>query len=236
MRQEKNRLWHFVLITLAAIGFIFGAGQKAPAQDQKIDATELIRDTQKSSNAGGGIDMAWWIPDEFWKVSLANRPNSTPEQQEMLLKVVHPYFIVGIISGKSGLFGAITFRPGAEIRDLVQLKDNEGNIYKPLADDKIDASVPALLGLMKPVMARAMGPMGENLNFFVFEGTKKDGTRRYDPLKDGGFEIDFGERVFKWKLPLNSLLPKQKCPVCGEILSGTYKYCPYDGTKLAGNK
>lgn len=90
--------------------------------------------------------------------------------------------------------------------------------------------------LVKPLLVGAVGPLGENINFFVFSGSKKDGERICDPLKEGACEVDVGERVFKWRLPLGSLLAKQRCPVCGETLSGAYKFCPYDGTKLAGSK
>jgi len=238
MRQRRNnKVGQWVWIAFAAVGFILGGWRGAAAQDQKLDATGIIRDTQQVSNEGGEFNMAWWMPDEFWKASFAAKPGATtPAQQDTLIKVVHPYFIVGIISGKSGPFGAMTYRTEAEVRAMVQLKDTEGNLSKPLADDKVDGSVPALLGLMKPGLARMMGPMGENINFFVFDGTNKDGTRKYDPVKDGAVEMDLGDRVFKWRLPLDSVVPKQKCPTCGETLSGGYKFCPYDGTKLAGNR
>jgi hypothetical protein len=237
MKQRQARVRQSVWIAFATIGIILGGRQAAAAQEQKIDVNGIVRDTQQVSNEGGEFNIAWWLPDEFWKASLAAKPGATtPAQQETLIKVVHPYFIIGIISGKSGAFGAMTYRTEADVRAMVQLKDSEGNIYKPLADDKVDGSVPALLGLMKPGMARMMGPMGENINFYIFEGTNKDGARKYDPLKDGAVEMDLGDRVFKWRLPLDSVVPKQKCPTCGETLSGAYKFCPYDGTKLAGNR
>jgi hypothetical protein len=197
---------------------------------------EIVREAQQVSNEAGGLNLVWWLPDEFWKASAASNPNSTAAQLEMLLKVVRPYFIVGVGSGEVGPFGAITYRTEAEVRGLVQLKDNEGSIYKPLPEDKLDPSVPALLGLMKPTLARTAGAFGENIHFYVFPGNKNDGTRICDPLKIGACEVDMGERAFKWRLPLGSLLPKQKCPVCGETLSGAYKFCPYDGTKLVGSR
>ena len=237
MRQRQNRLERSIWTALVARGFILAGPPRAAAQDQKIDVTRLVRDSQQILNESGEFNMVWWLPDEFWKASLAASPTATtPEQREGLIKIVHPYFIIGVIKAKSGSFAAMTYQSEAEVRALLQLKDNAGNVLKPLANDKIDASVPGLLGLMKPMMARMLGPMGENLNFFVFEGLNKDGARRFDPLRDGSLEIDLGEHIFKWRLPLDSLLPKQKCPTCGESLSGTYKFCPYDGTSLAGGK
>lgn len=182
------------------------------------DVTEMARETQQISHEAGGINTVWWLPEEFWKAALAANPNPTPPQtkifvQEMFLKVVHPYFIVGVSSGKVGPFGAITYRTEAEVRGLVQLKDNEGSIYEPLPEDKLDSSMLALLDAMKPTLAKTGGAFGENIHFYVFPGSKNDGTRICDPRKEGTCEVDLGERAFKWRLPLGSLLPKQKCPV-----------------------
>jgi hypothetical protein len=236
VKLRQNWFLLFLWIGLVSAGIFLGGLQAARAQDTKPDLIAVVRDTQKVSNAGGRIDIAWWLPDEYWRISLENSNKVTPSQTENVLKLVHPYFIVGMVSGKTGDFGAMTYRSVDEIRGMLQLKDGEGNIYKPLGDDKIDASLRALLGVMKPILGKMLGPMGENMNFYVFEGLNQGGTRRYDPLKDGSFAIDMGEREFKWRLPLDSLLAKQKCPTCGEELSGTYKYCPYDGTKLAAGK
>ena len=168
MKQRQARVRQSVWIAFATIGIILGGRQAAAAQEQKIDVNGIVRDTQQVSNEGGEFNIAWWLPDEYWKASLAAKPGATtPAQQETLIKVVHPYFIIGIVSGKSGAFGAMTYRTRLS-QGHVQLKDSEGNIYKPLADDKVDGSVPALLGLMRPGMARMMGPMGENMQFLYF--------------------------------------------------------------------
>ena len=209
MMHPRGRAWNFVWIGLATAGMILGGGEKAAAQDQKSDVTEVVRDTQKITNENGEMNLVWWLPEEFWKASVAANPGATPAQLEVFLKVVHPYFIVGVGSGKIGPFAAITYRTEAEVRGLVQLKDNEGNIYKPLPEEKIDASVSALLGLMKPGLVRAVGPLGENIHFFVFPGSRKDGTSVCDPMKEGVCEVDLGERVFKWRLPLGSVLPSR---------------------------
>jgi len=235
MEPLRTKIASLAPVALAAIGLLLGS-LGATAQDQKIDVTSLVRETQKVSNEPGEMNFVWWLPEEYWKASMAANPNSSPAQVETLIKVVHPYFLVGVGSGKVGPFAAITFRTDTDIRGVIQLKDTDGTIYKPLPDDKLDPSVPALLALMKPILSRAVGSLGENIHFYVFPGSKKDGARVCDPAKEGACEVSLGERSFKWKLPLGSLLPVQKCPTCGETLSGAYKYCPFDGTKLGGTK
>jgi hypothetical protein len=219
-----------------AVGFGLGGGQVAAAQDQKPDVMALILDCMRLSRENGETHMLYWLPEELWKVSAAANPNSAQAQLDTVIKVVHPYLIVGVVSGKLGPFGAVTYRTEPEVRDLIRLKDNEGNTYSPLEEDKLDPSVPAFLALFQPIIGRTAGAMVQHMYFYVFPGIKKDGARICDPMKEGALEVDLGERVFKWRLPLSSLLPKQKCPTCGELLSGAYKYCPYDGSKLTGNK
>lgn len=101
---------------LAAVGFILGGGQRAAAQDQRIDVNELVQDTERASTAAGELNLVWWLPEEFWKASVGANPSVTPEQLESVIKVVHSYFIVGVANGNIGSFGAVTYRTEDEIR------------------------------------------------------------------------------------------------------------------------
>jgi hypothetical protein len=206
------------------------------AQGQKPDFTQLVFDCMKVSNVDGELNIIYWMPEEFWRMSAASNPNASQSQVDLIIKVIHPYTVVGVSSGKTGPFAAVTYRTEAEIRALVRLKDSKGNTYSPFPEDQLDPSVPGLLAFLKPGLVRVAGPAGQNIYFYAFPGSTKDGTRICDPTKEGSCELDVGTRQFKWRLPLGSLLPKQRCPTCGEMLSGAYKFCPYDGTKLAGNK
>ena len=58
-------------------------------------------------------------------------------------------------------------------------------------------------------------------------------AEQWDAKKEGFFLVELGENEFRWRLPLSSLLPLTICPTCGEELSGAYKFCPWDGTKLS---
>lgn len=86
--------------------------------------------------------------------------------------------------------------------------------------------------MMKPLFANMLGPMGQNMVFFLFPSNNKEGQKIADSKKEGSFSVEMGEREFRWRLPLGSLLPPKICPTCGEKLSGAYKFCPWDGTKL----
>lgn len=222
-------------VGLVAVGFSLACVQGMVAQDQKPDATQLVLECMKISNVDGELNLLFWLPEEFWRVASASNPNASQSQVDLIIKVIHPYTIVGVSSGKTGPF-AVTYRTEAEVRDLVRLKDSKGNTYTPLPENQLDPSVPGLFAFLKPGIARTAGSAAQNIYFYAFPGSTKDGTRVCDPTKEGSCEVEVGTRQFKWRLPLGSVLPRQKCPTCGEMLSGAYKFCPYDGTKLAGNK
>jgi len=222
-------------LSLMAAGFCLVSLQ-AVAQEQKSDFTQIMSDFMRMSNTNGELNLIWWIPEEFWRLSAASNSNVSQSQIDMVIKLVHPYTIVAVASGKTRPFTSPTYRTEAEVRELVRLKDSSGNTYSPLPHDQLDPSTAGLLALLKPLLGKMAGGVSENMQFCVFPGSTKDGVRICDPMKEGSCEVDLDGQEFKWRLPLGSLLPKQRCPLCGEILSGAYKYCPYDGTKLAGNK
>ena len=228
----RNAPW----VGLAALALSLACVQGSRAQDQRPDATQLGLECMKVSNVNGELNLVFWFPDEFWKAASASNPNVVQSQVDILVKIVHPYAIVGVASGKTAPFAAVSYRTEAEIRGLLQLKDDQGKSHVPLPEAQLDPSVPGLLGFLKPAMSRMSGPIGDHTYFYAFPGTSNDGTRICDPSKEGVCEVDIGTVQFKWRLPLGSLLPKQKCPACGEWLSGAYKFCPYDGTRLAGGK
>lgn len=236
MRHSRSSFPRFAFLVMALLGFLPSAWAQGEKLEKKTDIMEIVAATYKVSNEAGELNMIWWMPEEFWKASAESDSKAAPADVETLLKVVRPYVIIGVASGKKGSFGALTYRGEAEIRAIIHVKDSDGGISDPLPEDKVDASVPALLGLMKPMIARMTGPLGENFHFYIFPGHRQDGTRVCNPLVEGSCEVDLGEQIFKWRLPIGSFLPKQKCPHCGEILSGAYKYCPYDGTKLEVSK
>ena len=178
------------------------------------------------------MTFVWWIPEEYWKVSFEQDPSMTAAQTEDFLKVLRSYTIVVVVVGKVGSFGGITYKPVEDIRGSIQLIDKQGNSYLPISEDKINADTQNFLSMMKPVFANMLGSMGQNMHFFIFPDKGKNDQRIADATKEGSFKVKLGEEEFKWRLPLGALLPPQLCPTCKEKLTGSYKFCPWDGTKL----
>jgi hypothetical protein len=157
-----------------------------------------------------------------------------PEQVAQFTKVVRPYTTVVIVEGTVGPLGGMSFKSEAEVRARVKLRDRDGETYAPIAPDKLSPGLSSLLSIMKPMLASALGPLGRNMHFLVFPAEDKQGRPIADAKKEGSFSVLVCEKKYRWKLPLGSLLPPKTCAECSEELSGAFKFCPYDGTKLSG--
>jgi len=219
-----------IMALALAVLFICMSGRASFGQ--QVDMNELVQETQKRSDTPGEMTFVWWIPQEYWQASFAQNPSVTPQQSENVLNVFRPYIVVAVVDGKMGTLGSVAYKTEAEIRSVIQLKDKSGTLYQPLGDDLVNVDTKSFLGAMKPVMASVLGPMGANMYFFLFPAKDKNGTPISEAKKEGYFSVLLGEREFRWNLPLGSLLGPKTCPVCKQKLSGAYKYCPWDGTKL----
>jgi len=75
--------------------------------------------------------------------------------------------------------------------------------------------------------------MGENLQFYVFPLFEEN--IKIDPYKEGEVTVLVNDELFKYQLPLGSLLNKKKCTVDDELYTGSWKYCPFHGKELVEN-
>jgi len=210
----------------------FGSMSLAFAQDRKVDINFLIQETQKLEQLPDEMTLIWWIPEDFWRVSFEQNPNITEAQTEEFLKVLRAYVVVVVVNGNIGSMGGVSYKSESTIRNSIQLIDSHMNRYRPLQIEAVDADMKNFLLMMKPVLANMLGPMGENMHFYLFPPKNKAGQRIADAKKEGTFSVRFDQKEFRWRLPLGSLMAPRICPVDGEKLSGAWKYCPWHGVEL----
>ncbi len=218
----------FITLTL----FLAAGREFCFAEGEQVDVNALIQETQKRSDKPGEMTFVWWIPEEYWRASFAQNPNMTAAQIEEFVKVFRPYTLVAAVDGNMGSYGTVTYKTETEIRSKISIIDSQGNSYPPLSEEAVSVEAKSFLAAKKPMLANALGPLGQNMYFFIFPAQNKDGQDIAAVKKEGAFSVKLGEGEFKWKLPLNSLLPAKTCPTCKEKISGAYKFCPWDGTKL----
>jgi hypothetical protein len=202
------------------------------AQTANADFQALLQDTQRVIQEPSGTTMVWWMPDDYWRVTLAQTPGVTKEDLDKFIESLSPYTVIVAVHAKVSAMGTVTYESEADLRGSIRLTDNRGSSYSPLPEEKINEEARKNLAQIRPSFGQMAGPMGQNMYIFVFPGTYKLGGKIADPRKDGAFNVKLGEKQFRWRLPLGSLMPPKVCPKCNEKLSGAFKFCPYDGTQL----
>lgn len=219
----------FIYLTLGVVG-------TGIAQESKLNSSEICDETQKMSDNPDDMTIVWWIPDEFWIASAAEDASFLEADLKAILKTFQPYELFGVMDGEIGYFGGVTYKSEADIRNSIRLVCKDGTLIYPTATEKIDNDTKALLAFMKPALENMMGEMGKNMYFFLFPAKNKNGQMIAEAKKEGLLHILLGEREFKWRLPLDSVMPLKICSNCGEKCKGSWKFCPWCGTKLSINR
>ncbi len=222
------------------VGLIFGVllagGSVACATDidtAEIDIASLIQELQRMSPKHDELGMVFWMPEEFWRVSFAQDPAVTSAEADEFHAVMKPYILLAVVDGTIGTFGAVTYKSGEWVRANTRVVDAQGNTYTPLADHAIDGSAHIFLQMMKPAIAHMLGPLGENLHFLLFPAQAETGERIAPALNTGEFSVILGDMTYRWRLPLDALLPTTACTGCGETCKGSWHFCPWCGTPVA---
>lgn len=197
---------------------------------------DLIRETQKQSDDPGRITIAWWLPDEFWRLSARQNGGGATAQVEEMVKVLQPYLVVAVVDGKVGPLGGVDFVDGPALRDAVSVRDSGNKVYKPLPDSELPGDVRNLVAILRSMFANMLGPMGAGIEVFFFPARTASGAAIAAPTKEGGFSVHLGTQAFSWRLPLASLMPQKVCPEDGEKMNGAWKFCPWHGKALVDAK
>jgi hypothetical protein len=208
---------------------ILGAG--LASRVAATDIREFIQETQQSSNESQQLTLVWWIPQEFWDVSLAGNANVPAATAAEIRNVFHDYQVFALLRAKTGIAGLSGVSSRADLLNNARF-DIAGKAITPLDGDKIPPGVQTMLGAMRPMLANMLGQLGQSMELVVYPAMA-DEHRLNDPLKSGTFQFTLYDQTFHWRLPLASLLPKRIDPKSKEEFPGNYEYNPYTGTKLS---
>ncbi|QHI34810.1 hypothetical protein IMCC3317_01540 [Kordia antarctica] len=218
-----------VLLVLFVFTITFSFAQEdkiVPAK--KVDIADMVKDVQIIRKNEDNFKMVWWIPLEYWEVSIGDSNLGQSGVLEQITRIFEGYTLVCTINTDISPFGGLIKKSSK-----IQLKDTKGNIYDEIKDEEIPDEYESMLTSMKPAMAQMLGQFGKQMEFHVFPEKAKDGTLMAAPLSKGEFTVLFNEtEEFKFKLPLSSLVEKKECPKDGELLNGNWEFCPWHGKKL----
>ena len=218
--MKKNIVFAFLLICSLTFS------QNKEFEDVILD--DLINETQFSNDSTDDIEIIWWLPTEYWQVVFAQDELASPSEAEMIVELVQDYTVIIVIKGKVGLFGGVSFSPRNDIEGFLSAKYNETELSL-VDEDNLEPDFINFISMIKPIMKNIMGPMGENMQVFVFENRHKD---IIDARTNGMLKIALGEFVTELNLPLSSLILEKRCPKENKLYNGKWSFCPYCGTEL----
>ncbi len=213
---------------IAALFTVFLAGA-SHAQTENINFNDFVKQTQQSSSDYGQMRVGWWIPIEFWEMSL--RAAGLPENEvEDFCETLAPYCMFAVIDGSSE-GTTFTYQPESKIRKSIRFVAN-GVSYKPLHESSLTDEAQLVLEVIRPIFKQMMGQMGENLNLYVFSNFNSGNVRLSNPAEPGLVRLELLDYSYEWNTPIPCMTRPKICPEDGEELNGTWNYCPIHGNAL----
>jgi len=197
-----------------------------------VDQSALFRELTLTRNQDGGMTMAMWMPDEFWRTTLQSSRRMTDKGITEYIAVVHPYILIAVVDAQSG-FSAPRYTDVDTLVNEATIEDSHGTTYSPLPPDLVAEDIRNLIQMMRPVLSNMMGALGQHMEFLVFPSADKAGHLIADPKSDGSLTVHLGNVALRYRLPLGSILPPSLDPKTGESFPGSYHFNPYTGAKLA---
>jgi len=210
-------------------GLVLALGCVAPALAD--DIREFVHETQQLVSTAQQMTMVWWIPAEFWDLSMASNPNVTPQIAQQVREAFHDYQVFALLHGNVGLQGLTDTAPRADLLANSRLQVGD-KVIAPLAADQVPSGVQAILGAMRPLLSGMLGKLGQSMELVVYPAAA-GGQRLNDPKANGAFQFVLYDQTFRWRTPLASLLPKKVDPKSKEEFPGNYLYNPYTGDRLS---
>lgn len=200
----------------------------------QVKLNDLIRDTQRQDAGTDSkrFEFLWWMPREYWEVSLAQQTNLESSAREKILDTLGDYDIVAVAQGTIAEDLQFRFSDEPTIRDSIRLFNPKAQALTPLREDDVPPAVASMLAAIKPILSSNLGPMGKSMYFMVFPGLDRQGLRLIDPLANGHIRIETQANSYNFRLPLGSLLPGKTDPTTGDAFPGDYLYNPYTGSAL----
>lgn len=131
----------------------------------------------------GELVLVWWVVPEIF----APMPNT-----QALLNVLSRYVVVGVAQGRPGANGAIAM----ETVPTVQIADQTGRNYSPLAENALPADVSQAIQTLQAISRQSpLGPVAQGIRWFVFQA---DTIHSCAP---GKVSVPFGGETYTYDTP-----------------------------------
>lgn len=210
------------------------SGKQAAASPADVGA--IVKETQQLDQRNNKVGMFWWMPVEYWEQSAMSSGMSAEQARESFAPL-REYSLVIVAVGNIGL-GSVNWKPDAEVRKNIVLRDHAGNTYKPF--EKISSEAQGMADVFKPALKNIVGPMADGFNLYFFPAKDASGKEITNPYANTDFSLVVTNLMggseptstYTWRLPVSALMPPKFCPVGKEKVEANWKYCPWHGNKL----
>jgi len=227
----------FVCLTCLVAASALEASERKALDAVSTDA--LSSQGQRVVSDADSLHFIWWIPVEFWEATFAQDASVPEADADEILRVLRPYSMLAVVQADISSLGAFRFFDRDRVADGLSITYAPAGGAKPsrlmpLTD--IDADLEVIIGVLRPVLAAAMGNMGENFHFFVLSDVR-GGNRVTSPYELGEIEVSLADGSASGvgtgiELPLDALFVPRQCPD-GRPAHVTWSYCPWGGERLA---
>lgn len=191
---------------------------------------KIFIETYKIVQKGSIVDMVWWIPSEYWKESFKQANQITEQRKEYFIKIMDEYSLFAVFHIDLNGINGIAKANRQKIIQNVELEVKK-EIIPILGPNEISTEASDFLHMMKPIISKMSGQVGQAFEFLAYPN-KRNGTKIIEPLEKGSFKYTSFGNVFRWRLPLASLLPPVHDQETGEEFPGNFIYNPFTGEKM----
>lgn len=225
-----------LLLTSALLMTVSADAIERKSIDQ-VDVNALTAETQAMAGGADHMDMVWWIPLEFWEATLRQGGGVPEAQIEQMLAILENHTVLGVVQADISPFGAFTYFDKEKVMDglVVEVLDTDGNLQSVSHTEPADPDMRLMLDQMRPVLAQAMGNLGENFYFFPLPNANADGDRYLSPYDEGKLRVTVGRgeqsSVVEIEFPADSLFVPRMCSN-GKPAHVSWTHCPWGGKKL----
>jgi hypothetical protein len=202
-----------------------------------IDLNVLTVEGQVMTGGASDLALVWWIPAEFWEVSMRQESMVPDEQVNQVMGVLKNYSVLAVVQANVSPFGSFQFFEKEQIMKGMNVECGrpDGSVEAISHTEPSDPDLRIMLDQMRPILAQAMGSLGQNFYFFPLPDVDDDGERLLSPYDKGMIRVKLlnadAVHTAELELPLDSLFVPRLCPN-GKPAHVSWNYCPWSGKKL----
>jgi hypothetical protein len=226
-----------LLLALAMISLASFAHAIDRKSITEVDLNALTVEGQVMTGGVSEIGLVWWIPPEFWEVSMRQESMVPEEQVTQFMSVLKSHSVLAVVQANVSPFGSFQFFEKDQIMKglKVEIVRPNGDVEAISHTEPSDPDLRIMLDQMRPILAQAMGSMGQNFYFFPLPDVDDEGNRLVSPYDTGTLRVRLMNNdvasIAELELPMDALFVPRLCPN-GKPAHVSWNYCPWSGKKL----